>query len=95
VRFYLRQHYRKKPEAGPVRLVIDFMFARPKRPSREYPSVGDLDNFIKGVSDAANQILFEDDSQIVELVASKSWAAQDSIALALWAEAIPDMRNAL
>jgi crossover junction endodeoxyribonuclease RusA len=92
---YLKAYYRQKPQAGPVRLVMDFMFQRPKRPARAYPSVGDLDNFSKAVSDAANQILFEDDTQVVELSASKSYADQDGISLALWGDPLEDNSRGL
>lgn len=81
----LRFKYRGVPVQGPVRLVVHFTFKPPKKPARSYPSIGDLDNTIKAVSDAANQILYQDDSQITELTASKSYGAQDTISIELWA----------
>ncbi|MFC7783327.1 RusA family crossover junction endodeoxyribonuclease [Rossellomorea sp. GCM10028870] len=36
----------------------------------------DVDNYVKGIKDACNQILWKDDSQVVELLASK-WYSED------------------
>ena len=90
VKAYLKMNYRYPVQDGPIRVTLDFMFQRPKKPSREYPSVGDLDNFVKGVCDAANQILYSDDSQIVELSASKCWSPVDAIGLSLWAVGVEE-----
>jgi len=64
---------------GPVHLRLRFVFARPKRlkesPERELPHTvrPDLDNLCKAILDAANGILWADDTQIAELEASKCY----------------------
>lgn len=41
----------------------------------------DIDNFVKLVADACNEILWKDDSQIWKLTAEKRWARQGAIEL--------------
>jgi Holliday junction resolvase RusA-like endonuclease len=65
---------------GPVRLEVDFYLARPKSVSitkRSRPIVPpDLDKLIRAVGDGIGQseVIWGDDSQIVEMYGSKSYA---------------------
>ena len=54
-----------------------FGLTKPKSNKNNYP-IGrpDLDNFVKTFLDSMNGILWHDDSQVVEIVASKFWAIQ-------------------
>ena len=50
----------RRPCAGPVALEVNlFLASRP----------GDLDNYVKAVSDGMNGIAYQDDRQVVELKA--------------------------
>jgi Holliday junction resolvase RusA-like endonuclease len=77
--------YNGPPIEGPLRIEIDFVFARPatkiwKRkpmPRELHAKKPDLDNLSKAVLDALNQQLFRDDSQLAEVVARKWIAAGD------------------
>lgn len=66
-----------KPLQGPLNLAVHFQFARPKSVSlkkRPYHIVKpDLDNALKMVKDAANRILWRDDSQIVAVTMMKTY----------------------
>ena len=65
---------------GPVRVEVDFYLLRPASVSmrkRSMPIVPpDLDKLVRGVGDALTQseIIYGDDSQIVELIARKHYA---------------------
>ena len=68
----------------PVELVLDFVFSRPKSHLRKnglapdaprWPRK-DIDNCQKAVMDALNGIAWEDDSQVVRVVASKSYGTE-------------------
>lgn len=65
---------------GPIRLEVDFYLARPKtvkQNKRPFPIVPpDLDKLIRAVGDGIGQseMIWGDDSQIVELSGSKSYA---------------------
>lgn len=65
---------------GPVRLEVDFYLARPKSVSikkRSLPIVPpDLDKLIRAVGDGIGQseVIWKDDSQIVEMVGTKVYA---------------------
>lgn len=65
---------------GPIRLEVDFYLARPKtvkQNKRPLPIVPpDLDKLIRAVGDGIGQseMIWGDDSQIVELSGSKSYA---------------------
>lgn len=72
----LRSKWRGKPLLGALCVSIAFFIERPKSNKTPHPvsqRVGDCDNLAKAVLDAANGILFEDDSQVVRLSASKQW----------------------
>ena len=54
---------------------IIFFFTKPKSAKREQHTIRpDLDNLCKSVLDSANQILWNDDSQIINLHAEKKYA---------------------
>ena len=69
-----------KPFEGPLKVVADFIFSKPRRVANphleRFPGKRpDVDNLCKLISDSGNEIAWHDDSQIVELVARKIWAA--------------------
>jgi Holliday junction resolvase RusA-like endonuclease len=80
------------PIVGPVRLEVHAMFKpaeswshKRKLAAMDQPHIQkpDLDNLIKGVSDALNRIAFADDSQIAEIRCSKAWGECDQIAVSV------------
>jgi Holliday junction resolvase RusA-like endonuclease len=84
IRQQLRAQRGEKPELGPVKLTVRFFFARPKSmmgkkhsdyaiPKYNRP---DLDNCFKTIADAANEILYLDDSQIQSFTAEKYYCAK-------------------
>ena len=66
-----------EPFDGPLEVRLDCYFKRPKKTDFSYPPRGDCDNFFKSVSDAGNEILWKDDSQIVKIICTKSWSDKD------------------
>jgi Holliday junction resolvase RusA-like endonuclease len=85
------QHF-PAPISGPVRLEVHATFkpadswsAKKRNASLGRPHVQkpDLDNLVKGVSDALNRIAFADDSQIAEVTCSKEWGECDQIAVSV------------
>jgi len=79
LKWLLRMHYKLEPKTGPIELKIVFELKRPKSQKSKYPSghVGDLDNYAKAVCDAANEILWVDDCQVVSLTLSKVYALNE------------------
>lgn len=67
----------KEPFEGPIAVNFVAYMAKPKKTNFSYPPRGDVDNLFKSVADAANEILWEDDSQIVRMVSEKKWSDQD------------------
>ncbi len=52
-----------------------------KTVKREAPTgkrEGDIDNLIKAVLDAMNEIVWEDDSQVIEITSSKTYTSDHS-----------------
>lgn len=76
VRDFIAVHYKKEPITSPVSINVVFSLQRPKTCDREKPSVKpDLSNLLKAVEDAANGILWKDDSQIVFVQAEKVYGS--------------------
>lgn len=72
LKILMRSNWKKAPLADPLSVSVCFMVPRPKTVKRAFPTVTpDLDNLLKTVLDAANEILWVDDCQIVQLTASK------------------------
>lgn len=69
-----------KVQAGPVHVVIDAVFVRPKSHARmKAPPalpLADVDNVAKGVLDALKGIAWADDKQVGRLVVEKSYGPQ-------------------
>lgn len=60
------------PFQGAIEVSADFVVTRPKSTKFRHPR-GDLDNYFKTL-DCLNGLAWEDDTRIVVLHASKSWA---------------------
>ena len=65
-----------------VRLTVAFYLPRPKKYQRRgvnpaHLTKPDLDKLVRGIKDALTKVLWTDDSQVVELVATKQYAAVD------------------
>lgn len=71
--------------AGAVSAEMIFSFKRPKSASakkRPHMTVkSDIDNLVKQVADSANGILWDDDAQIVEILARKIYGESSSISI--------------
>lgn len=61
-----------KPTSLPICVDLTFVVRRPKSTKLAYPKP-DIDNYVKAVLDACNGKLWQDDSQIVLIYASKLW----------------------
>lgn len=66
-----------RPASGPMRLVASFAITRPKRPTHAFPARDDLDKLLRSVFDALTGVAWIDDQQVVDVVATKSWAGED------------------
>ena len=66
-------------EQGPVRVEIIFYLPRPKKyakkPDAAHVTAPDVDKLSRGVLDALTSVAYVDDSQVVELLAYKRYAA--------------------
>lgn len=70
-----------EPFDKPIKLVVTFFIARPKKPKHErYPgSKPDLDHYIRAVGDSLTSAgAITDDSLIVEIVARKLWCGNST-----------------
>lgn len=64
----------------PLEMELIFYLPKPKSVKRQYPAVKpDIDNYVKLVMDSLQHFLYPNDSQIVNLKASKRYAVQDEL----------------
>jgi len=85
-----------RPLEGPLKLSVYFCFRRPNswlKARRDevddgaepwYMGRPDLDNLVKLVKDAGNKVLWQDDSQIVSLEATKVYSAENGTSINLF-----------
>jgi len=80
--FVLKNGGKKFPKPTPLRLEVKFVLKKPTSARRKYPSVRpDLDNYVKLLKDALSGYLWDDDGQIVELIAKKEYGEMPCIEL--------------
>lgn len=66
---WLRRH------SGPVELRVHFELPRGSTVKRAHPSVRpDLDKLLRAIGDSLTGVLYDDDAQVVSVVATKSYA---------------------
>ena len=58
--------------SGALEVMIWFYCQKPKTTKRDCPR-GDVDNYTKAILDSCNGKVWEDDTQIINLVARKRW----------------------
>ena len=64
-----------KPILDPIAITMRFRVKLPKSVKRDYPTVApDLDKYIRGVNDGLTGVAFADDSQVVQIIASKEYS---------------------
>ena len=76
---------------GPVRCRLKFLLPRPKTVVRQRPTGrfdGDIDKHVRSVLDALTGIAYKDDSQVVEVSASKYYTDSES---GVWIELDTDV----
>ena len=62
----------------PIKVSLTFYLTQPKRSKWDYPTgKPDIDNLEKSICDAAEGVLYENDSQIVEKHSYKWWARKE------------------
>lgn len=78
----------KKPHVGALRVVVTFVMPMPDSwtNKKKQEQLGaavtvkpDIDNLVKGLLDSANKICWNDDNQVVEIVARKKYGIDGAI----------------
>ncbi len=59
---------------GAVHVEAVFEFPKPKRPANDFPARNDVDKLLRSALDALTHVAWNDDQQVVSVVASKRWA---------------------
>lgn len=74
----MRSQFIMQPLSGPLRLQLDFVFAKPQKPKHNHWHIvrPDADNLSKLIKDAGNGILWIDDSQVCEMYVRKFYASE-------------------
>lgn len=87
VRFAAVSAFRGKgPLEGPVVVEVHFCFTRPKSSKREHPSVKpDLDKLVRSVLDSLTGPAYVDDSQVVCIVATKTYEEKAGCSIHVYA----------
>lgn len=73
------------PIKDPINVHIEFIMRKAKTNKKYYPTQRpDLDNLQKGVLDALNKVVYEDDCQIINLSSMKRFGSPESITITVW-----------
>jgi Holliday junction resolvase RusA-like endonuclease len=64
------------PTESKLQVIVGIYPTKPKTSKLKYPRP-DVDNYIKAILDLCNGVIWDDDSQIVYLEATKEWATKD------------------
>ena len=59
------------PADYPFKVMLRFELQKPQRPTRDFPIRPDLDKLVRAVLDALTGVVWVDDSQVTQIVASK------------------------
>lgn len=65
-----------EPFIGPIKVDVEFYCTQPKKTKLAAPRA-DIDNYLKACFDSLNGLLWEDDTQIQSVYATKQWAQKD------------------
>lgn len=77
------------PLQPPYSVGLHFAMPRPKKPSHEYPTRGDLDKLVRAVLDGLTRGgLIVDDRHVTDLSAAKFWALPGDESVAVTVEEI-------
>ena len=64
-----------EPSTSLLKVDLELYITRPKTTKLLTPRA-DIDNFIKAIFDSVNGWVWEDDKQVIEVYATKSWASE-------------------
>ena len=74
-----------KPVEGGIGIEIEFQVRRPKTVKRTFPTVApDLDKYIRACLDALTGICYIDDSQVIDIKATKVYADNAGDEIKIW-----------
>lgn len=95
VKLVAAQHAPKELITGPIILCVDVYRSTPKnlhtKPKQELINSGalrptskpDVDNYVKGVKDGLNKVMWQDDSQVVELTVRKFYSLSPRVVVCI------------
>jgi Holliday junction resolvase RusA-like endonuclease len=84
VKTMARVHHKGPPLEGPLGAILIFNFEKPKSSKNAVPMVRpDLDNYIKAILDALNEVVYKDDAQIVKILAEKKYSSLEGISISI------------
>ena len=88
INFVLQGKWEGPPLEGPVKVKLAFGLLRPPSVSkkrRPWPTVKpDIDKLVRAVLDAMTGICFRDDSQVVDLMATKEYDEESGVSIAVY-----------
>ena len=75
VAIWAKTNFKGKLSKKPLKAVMNFYIKRAKtNKTKQHTQRPDIDNYMKAVLDGMQGVVFEDDSQVFEIFATKTWA---------------------
>lgn len=83
IKLLAQMNYKAPPCDGALECHVKFIFKN-KKIQTHHTKKPDLDNVLKSLFDSLNGIVWKDDSQVINVLASKEYGIKDSIELIVY-----------
>ena len=83
----IADHYTGEMHEGPMSIQLDFILVKARTSTRKYPRL-DIDKLIRAVLDSLTNHAYRDDSQVISVIATKTFGPTSGVKISLREETL-------